>query len=727
MNLPCLTVADIELPRELERLYELAYNFWWSWNPRARRLFSSIDPVPWSQYRNPVQMLINVEPHRWTELLQSDVFLASYEATIKEYEKYVDRDRSTWFTQEHPGYEGGPFAYFCMEFGLHECFNIYSGGLGVLAGDHCKSASDLGLPFVGVGLLYRRGYFRQAIDADGRQQHHYPRYDFTRLPVRPVAGATGKEVVVPIELPGRTVYAKVWLAHVGRVQLILLDTDIDKNDPADRPITGTLYVRGREMRLTQELVLGVGGVRALRALNIQPSVWHLNEGHSAFLQFERLRERRHPDDHRSIEDRLADLRPNTVFTTHTPVPAGNEQFEAHMVRHYMDDWAEPLGAPVDDLMALGRGLGQGAEHSFNLTALALRGSSLSNAVSKLHAEVSNDMWRDLLEPRGETVRAITNGIHTATWVGAAIRELFLRSLGFDWDQKLLEPDAFRAFGNISDEEFWQAHSTQKEQLARFVRRTLLDQFARHGQAPSALRRITGQYRDDVLTIGFARRFATYKRASLIFSDLERLKRLVCNEDRPVQIVFSGKAHPADMPGQELIQNIFKLSRDEALRGKVVFLEDYDMRTGRMLVQGVDVWLNTPRRPMEASGTSGQKAAANGALNLSVLDGWWPEAYREDVGWAIDAGEHTDDHDAQDHQDATALYELLETQVVPLYYDRDESGLAREWIRRMKECVMSITPLFSTSRMVRDYAQQSYLPAAAAADGSSAVAPTGQHQ
>lgn len=717
MNIPCLSVADIELPREVGKLYDLAYNFWWSWNPRARRLFSSIDPVAWAEYRNPVQMLINVERNEWEGRLANDTFMATYTSVIREFENYMKVGSPVWFEREHPGALSGPVAYFCMEYGLHECFNIYSGGLGVLAGDHCKSASDLGLPFVGVGLLYRRGYFRQAVDADGRQQHHYPKYDFTRLPVRPAAGPTGRGVTIRVDLPGREVFARVWVAQVGRVPLVLLNTDIPENDPADRPITGTLYVRGREMRLVQEILLGVGGVRALRELGIEPSVWHINEGHSSLLQLERIREILAREPESSFESCLERVRRNTVFTTHTPVPAGNEQFDRDLMRGYLTVWSESLRTSPEALLALGESNTTEGAPFFNLTALALRAAVRRNGVSELHGEVTRQMWRQLFAPErvgspdaGQgseaPIGSITNGIHTSTWLGLEMLELLNRQLGLQWQEVLLGDGTWEEVRGIRDEDLWEAHMAQKERLARYVRVSLREQFARHGLSPDELRRVEADFDPTRLTVGFGRRFATYKRASLIFTDPDRLRSLVSDEERPVQIVFAGKAHPADHPAQELIQSIFMLSRSDVLRGRIFFLEDYDMRVARVLVQGVDVWLNTPRRPMEASGTSGQKAAANGSLNLSVLDGWWPEAYDGENGWAIGTGEH----DGSDDTDAGSLYSILEREVIPAYYERDERGYPRRWIQYMKNSIASITPRFSTNRMVRDYVEQAYLNA-----------------
>jgi glycogen phosphorylase len=710
LRIPTLAVADIELPAEVAKLYDLAYNLWWTWNPAARRLFGDVDLQAWERYRNPVQLLINVEPSCWELLVDSDDFMTAYREVVGEFEAYLAGDGESWFRRRRPDYAAGPIAYFSMEYGLHQSLPIYSGGLGVLSGDHTKSASDLGLPFVAVGLLYRRGYFQQTIDADGLQQHTYVEHDFSRLPLRPAAGRTGREIRVSVPLPGREVWARVWVAEVGRVPLLLLDTDVAGNDPADRPITGTLYVGGREMRLVQELVLGVGGVRALRALDIEPGAWHLNEGHCALLQLERLREKV-AGEGLAVDEALGRIARDAVFTTHTPVPAGNEQFERPLVAKYLGPWSAETGVDVERLFALAEAGEAGDGEGFNLTALGLRTSRVATAVSRKNAEVTGAMWGDLLPDRGEQpLVPITNGVHTATWVGREMRRLFERWLGPRWQELLLEEEAWQRVLELPDEALWQAREAQKERLIRFARSRVREQFARHGRSPDELRAVAGLLDPAALTIGFARRFATYKRASLLLADLDRLRRLLAAAEPPLQVLYAGKAHPADRPGQELIQQIFALSQSPDFAGRVVFLENYDMRIARRLVQGVDVWLNTPRRPLEASGTSGQKAALNGALNLSILDGWWPEAYDGDNGWAIN-GPVAGGDDEQDRADAEALYSLLEEEVIPAYHDRDEGGLPRAWLARVKRSIATVTPRFSSSRMVAEYAERAYLPAA----------------
>jgi starch phosphorylase len=701
MDIRTLHTADIELPPSLERLRELAYDLWWSWSPLATRLFAWIDPEHWRRYHNPVQLLINIEPQQWMRLLADPEFLRTYETVTQALDEY--RSRARWFEQDGRALSG-PVAYFSMEFGIHESLGVYSGGLGVLAGDHCKAASDLGVPLVGVGLLYRSGYFRQTVDADGFQQHIYPDYDFARLPVQPVQAPGGGVLTVPIDLPGRIVQAAVWKAQVGLAPVLMLDTDIPLNDPADRPITGVLYVRGREMRLCQEIVLGVGGVRALSALGIHPSVWHMNEGHVAFLNLERARERVREGD--GLQDALKAVARNTVFTTHTPVPAGNETFDKKLVRRYLEFWTREVGVDQDEALALGVDNG-----NFNMTALAIRLSWRTNGVSKLHGKVSSAMWRHLFEGAGEEpVGSITNGVHTESWVGTEMRAFYSQHLDPHWEQHLLEPEFWKRIQGVPDAALWNAHRSQKERLVRFVRERVRQQSARHGLSPDELRQVEGLLDPHALTIGFARRFATYKRAFLLLADLDRLRTLLTDTDRPVQFIFAGKAHPADREGQEVIRRLVLLTHGE-FSGKLVFLEDYDIEMARALVQGCDVWLNTPRRPQEASGTSGQKVPINGGINVSILDGWWAEGYRGDNGWAIGDGQIGADTAVQDAADADSLYRLLGEEIVPRFFERDEHALPHRWVETMKASIESVVAPFSAHRMVRDYALECYLPAA----------------
>jgi glycogen phosphorylase len=708
IEIPTLPPGGVRLPAQFEGLERMAYNLYWTWHPRVRVLFRRVDSPGWRRHRNPVTIIQGYR--NWSEIVDDADLLVEYRTQLEQFDAYMHNGAGHWFQRNHAGRLQGPIAYFCAEYGLHESMGIYSGGLGVLAGDHLKAASDLALPFVGVGLLYRHGYFRQTIDADGHQEHAYPDYDTGNLPLLRVADADGGPLAVPVELPGRTVWCAVWLARVGRVPLLLLDTDIPDNDDADRPITHILYVRGREMRLHQEIVLGVGGVRALRALGIEPHVWHLNEGHSAFMIAERAREL--VERGKAVEEALAEVRRNAVFTIHTPVSAGNERFDSELVRRLVTPLTEGNALDVDRLLELGRGV-DGEANQFDMTAFSLRLTHLANAVSRLHAQTANGTWNVVTD---KPILAVTNGVHPPTWIGGPFRQLY-EQLGAELDH-IDDGDRKGRFWTrlerITDEQLWSAHRRQKLDLAFFARRRLQSQLARHGEAPGTLDKLAEALDPNVMTIGFARRFATYKRAALLFSDEERLARILWNTERPVQIVFAGKAHPADRPGQSVIQDIFTRSRSAKLTGRVYVLEDYDIRVARYLVQGVDVWLNNPRRPLEASGTSGIKAAMNGVVNVSVLDGWWDEGYQAEPrnGWAIGGRESAPDEQQQDWNDAQDLYRLLEQEIVPMWYERDDEDMPRRWLKVMRDSMASTLWQFSTSRMLEEYVEQMYLPAAA---------------
>jgi len=712
VRVPTQPGAPFRLPPQFEGLRRLAYNLWWMWHPRASLLFQRIDANTWSRYRNPIALLESAI--NWQPLLGDPGFIAEYQDVLADLDRYMDDGSDHWFHRSHARQLDGPIAYFCAEYGLHESLGIYSGGLGVLAGDHMKSGSDMALPLVGVGLLYRKGYFHQSIDADGHQEHAYPDFDLARLPVLRVLDRMGDPLYVLVELPGRTIQVAVWMLQVGRVPVLLLDTDHPGNDEPDRPITHILYVRGREMRLHQELVLGVGGVRALRALGISPAVWHLNEGHSAFLLVERVREMVAAGT--PLADAWSAVKRASVFTIHTPISAGNERFEADLVRRIAGPFCAARGrpgkgVPIDDVLALGRGVDDNPGQ-FDMTALSLRHANGANAVSKLHGETANDTWQHLLG--GRTIHGVTNGVHAPTWVGRPMRELYERFLDADLDDLDGLSDAGRFWervGRIPDRELWEAHLHQKRELAVFARQRLVAQLARHGESPATLSELAHALDPGALTIGFARRFATYKRASLIFTDIDRLARLVNDAHRPVQFIFAGKAHPADRPGQQVIQSIFSYSRSTELRGRVFVLEDYSMRIAKLMVRGVDVWLNNPRRPLEASGTSGVKASMNGIVNLSVLDGWWDEGWTGDNGWAIGSRATTPDEGAQDWADALDLYRILEEEVVPRYYGRGTDGLPHGWLELMKRAISTTIWRFSTTRMLHEYAELLYLPAA----------------
>ena len=702
--------SHVRVPPELEGVRRLAYNLYWSWHPQARALFARINGGVWGRIHSPIPVLTSMVD--WPALLDNSDFMVQAQKVIADFDRYMANGADHWFHRRHAKDLEGPIAYFCAEYGLHESLGIYSGGLGVLAGDHMKAASDMALPLVGVGLLYRNGYFRQTIDADGHQEHRYPDYDLSRMPLTRALGREGDPLTVSVEFPGRNIKVDVWTVQVGRVPVLLLDTDTPLNDPADRPITHILYVRGREMRLHQELILGVGGVRALRALGIKPAVWHLNEGHSAFLLAERAREL--VDAGETIDAALTAVARDSVFTIHTPVSAGNERFDADLVRRVagplLDGDGRPRtgGIPTERVLEIGRGT-DGDAGQFDMTAFSLRLTNGANAVSKLHAVTASGTWEGIA-PHG--IIPITNGVHPPTWVGGPLLGLFERYLDADLDDLDGTTAATRWWERIERipvAELWEAHLVQKRELALFARGRLRNQFARHGEAPKSLQQLGEALDPKALTIGFARRFATYKRAGMIFTDKDRLARLLADTDRPVQLVFAGKAHPADRPGQAVIQDIFGRSRSPEFRGRAFIIEDYDMRIGRFLVQGVDVWLNNPRRPLEASGTSGMKAATNGVVNLSVLDGWWDEGWTGDNGWAIGGRETLQDESAQDWADAMDLYRLLETEVVPEYYDRDPSGIPVRWVERMRRSIASTLWQFSTTRMLHEYVEQMYLP------------------
>jgi glycogen phosphorylase len=672
-------------------LDELAGNFAFSWHPSARALFERLDPETWERVEhNPRALLADLPDEALAHAADDPGFRVGLEearAAVR-----AELERETWW-ERHGHDRDFLVAYFSTEFGLDESLPIYSGGLGVLAGDHLKSSSDLGVPLVAVGLLYREGYFRQGLDESGWQVERYPTNEPARLAL------TLEEPEVRVNLDGEDVAVRIWRADAGRTRLYLLDTDVEGNSDRARGVTWTLYGGDREQRLRQELVLGIGGVRALRALGLEPTVFHMNEGHSAFLVLERVRELLVAGVGR--DDAIEQVRATTVFTTHTPVPAGNEVFDPELVRRYLGAAVERYGAVWEDVLGFARA--NGDEHSFGLTPLALRTSAYANGVSALHGRVAREMWSDVWPERDLAevpIGSITNGVHGPTWVGAELAQV-LRSRGARIDG---DPDAdgWGAARSLSDEELWELHARRKRELVDVARRRFERQLAAEG----------GLFGldPDALTIGFARRFATYKRATLLFADAARLAWLFNEPFRPVQLVVAGKSHPADEGGKQLIRRIVELSRDPRFDGRVVFLEDYEMTLARALVQGVDVWLNNPRRPLEASGTSGMKAAMNGALNVSILDGWWAEGYAPELGWAIGGTEEHADEAAGDAADAAALLGLLEHEVIPTYYDRDGAGLPRRWLEMMRESIAQVGERFNTGRMVAEYVERYYQPA-----------------
>ncbi|GER86790.1 alpha-1,4 glucan phosphorylase [Dictyobacter vulcani] len=706
-----ITVFPI-MPARINRLYELAYNMWWSWHPEARTLYSSLDPELWEQIgHNPVHFLSKIQPQKLEQAAENTDYLALYDSVIRNFDHYIHpQSDETWFSITYPELKDKTIAYFSAEFGLHESLPIYSGGLGILSGDHCKEASDLGLPFVGVGFLYPQGYFNQRINHAGTQEASYDKLHFSEAPAVPAVGPDGNEVVISVELPGRRIYAKVWKLLVGRIPLYLMDTDIAPNAPADRELSARLYGGDHEMRISQEIVLGIGGVRALHALGISPATWHLNEGHAAFLSLERSREL--VESGLSFNEAREVVKANSLFTTHTPVPAGNDAFSYDLIDKYFSSYWGKLGLTREQFLEVAHEENSWGP-SYSMTILALKFTGQHNGVSALHGDVSRKMWQFLwpgLDKDEVPIGSITNGVHTFSWIAPELNELYGRYLDKDWGKHVDEQDFWdNNIQKIPDLELWKAHYQRKVALADYATKRLQKQHLRLGEGDRQLAEFEGMLNPNALILGFARRFATYKRATLIFRNMEKLRRIVNNPKRPVQIVFAGKAHPADEPGKALIEYIYKMSRSEEFKGKIIFLENYDIDMARYLVSGTDVWLNNPIRPYEASGTSGQKAALNGQPNCSILDGWWAEGFNGKNGWAI--GEERDYHDqeVQAEDDSNSLYHILEDEIIPSFFDQDSEGVPHGWISYMKEAIRTCAPQFSMRRMIKDYTNKYYVP------------------
>jgi starch phosphorylase len=700
------------LPATLEPLREMSFNLWWTWEPSARRLFRHLDPELWDRTNhNPIRMLQLSRQSRLEELSQDKNFLRELKQVFEEFEKYLGRHDTYGKTGAGSAIKN-PIAYFSAEFGFHESIPNYSGGLGILASDHCKSASDLDLNFVAIGLLYRHGYFRQQIDKEGIQGAINLNQNFYHLPIREVRRGDTK-LLISVPVLDRQVFARLWELRVGRVNVYLLDTDIPENTAEDRLITAELYGGDLEMRMRQEIMLGIGGVKALTALGIQPDVFHMNEGHSAFLALERIR-LNVVEKKLDFYSALQVVAAANVFTTHTPVPAGQDSFSREMMQKYFGKFAKELNIPFDELFSFGQ-TRLNPDDPFSMTILALRLSRHANGVSKLHGEVTRSLWKDVWSgvPTHEVpITSITNGVHTKTWMAPEFAALYRKHLGA-WEEHLSEPEFWRGVIDIHDAQLWETHQKLKRRLIDFVRDRERQRRERMGESPEFIRKVNRILDPETLTIGFARRFATYKRGTLLFSDKERLKRLVNDTTRPVQFIFAGKAHPRDEAGKALIQEVYKFSREPGLENRVVFLEDYDSYIARRLVQGVDLWLNHPLRPLEASGTSGMKSAPNGGINLSVLDGWWREGYNGSNGWAIGAEINNGTTEFQNEVDASSLYQLLENQIVPLYYAKPDGKLPLAWLQLMRESIRSVTPVFNTQRMVKEYTEQLYIPAAQA--------------
>jgi starch phosphorylase len=695
------------------KLTELTTNLWWSWRPEISDIFRQIDAERWSALsHNPIALLKDWTPEKLEERSTEVVLHSRIHTAYRRWKQYMSSSE-TWGST-HAGNLGfRPAAYFSAEFGIHESLPIYSGGLGVLSGDHMKSASDLGIPLVGIGLYYREGYFSQRIDVNGWQQEVYPEEDLSNIPMQPALDPAGNAVEVQVETRWGAIFARVWHLNVGRVNLYLLDTNVDKNSEEIRQLTSRLYGGDYRTRIRQEIVLGIGGVRALSALGIEPRVIHMNEGHSAFAALELIRCKMH-EDGQSFDEALRETAALSVFTTHTPVPAGHDRFDSGLVDEHVGPLADQLGLNHQGLMGLGRVNPQDEGESFCMTVLAFKLSGHANAVSNLHGVVSRRMWAGLWPWQSEEeipIGHITNGVHVPTWLAAQMRSIYDRVLPEKWYQRSGEPGIWAGFERVEPTELWETHQALKNRLIDYSRRRLVRQAERAGADATAIQDIRTALDPHALLVGFARRFAPYKRADLIMKDLDVFAELITNSDQPIQFVFAGKAHPADDHGKSILQRIFKLSQEEPFKGRLVVLEDYDINLGRHLVQGVDVWLNNPRRPLEASGTSGQKVVLNGGLNCSIQDGWWAEAFDGKNGFSIGSGRTHVNQEIQDERDAKNLMDVLQNEVIPLYYDRDADDLPQEWIARMKRGVRTLGWLFNADRMVMDYVKETYVPAA----------------
>ena len=703
-----------KLPEAIQRLEELAYNLYWSWTPRAQELYSTLDEGVWNRFQhNPVRTMLEVSADRLATVASDQGYLERYAAVMAEFDAYMGK-KDTWATQHAAelGQGANGVAYFSMEYAYHECLPIYSGGLGVLAGDHCKSASDLGLPFTAVGMLFHQGYFTQLFNKDGWQQESYDQLDLTTLPIRLARTGNGEEARVSVRISGRDIVLRIWTLQVGRIRVLLLDSNVPENSEDDRKLTARLYGGNQELRIQQYLLLGVGGVRALRAMNVSASVYHMNEGHAAFMVLERIREEvARGQDFRTATEAVASA---TLFTTHTPVPAGNDAYPYDLTDKYLNEWPAQLATSRDELYELARQEQYWDNHwvpSFSMSVFALRMSRAANGVSELHGEVSRGLWNFLYqgaEPEEVPIGHVTNGAHNLTFLAQDYRDLFAGVLPGDWIERLEDKDMWEAIRDIPDANLAATKRRMKVQMIDFVRASVTRQLERNGASAAEVAATENLLDPDALTIGFARRFATYKRATLLFRDKARLARIVNDPHRPVQFVFAGKAHPADNPGKAFIQEIYRTAQEPQFRGKIVILENYDMNVARNLVQGVDVWMNNPRRPLEASGTSGMKASFNGAPNFSVLDGWWREGYDGKNGWPIGDEREYADLNLQDDADAFSLYRTLEDDIVPLYYGLDADGQSHGWLDSVRQAIITVNPEFSMQRQVIDYTRKYYL-------------------
>ena len=700
-----------QLPKRIGRITEIANNLWWSWNTEFLRLFKMIDIDLWERCnKNPVKFLKSVEQEKLENAARDIAFIKEYDKIVSNFDSYMN-SKSTWFNSKYPDNRNDLIAYFSAEYGLDQTIAIYSGGLGILSGDHLKSASDLGIPLVAVGLLYKNGYFNQIIDRYGMQRPEYRDLDIYDLPITPVKDLDGNDLILFIKFPKRRIYLKVWEINVGRIKLYLMDSDIDINNVEDRDTTARLYGGDQEMRIRQEIILGMGGVSLLRRLGLTPTVYHMNEGHSAFLNLELIKNT--IKEKQVSFDVARDIASSkTVFTTHTPVPAGNDIFPLDLVEKYFKDFWPRLGLTREEFLKLGMKPCEGLEPGFNMGIFALKIAGKKNGVSKLHGEVSRELFADVwphIAPSESPITYVTNGIHTCTWLAPKMKELYNKYLMPYWQDNIHEDYVWEKIRTIPDEKMWKVHMERKEKLIALVKENVTRRLRREGVSYEEITEATSKLNPEALTIGFGRRFATYKRATLIFKDLERITQILNDENRPVQLIFAGKAHPADREGADLIKYIHEISMKPQFKGKIFILENYSIEISRYLVSGVDVWLNNPRRPMEASGTSGQKASVNGVVNFSVLDGWWAEGYNQKNGWTIGTNAEYPSYEEQDIADSQSMYYTLENKIIPAYYAKDENGISKKWMQYMKNSIMSTGGKYSTARMVVDYTNQLYIP------------------
>ena len=701
-----------QLPKRIEKLSEISNNLWWSWNTEFLRLFKTIDNDLWETCeKNPVKFLKQVSQERLEAVSKNVEFLKEYDKLARQFEDYMN-SKNTWFANNYPENKNDLIAYFSAEYGLDRTIPIYSGGLGILSGDHLKSASDLGIPLVAVGLLYKNGYFHQKINGYGDQETEYINIELSNLPINPVKDKNGEDLIIYVKFPKRRLYLKVWQINVGRIKLYLLDSDIEKNNPEDRDVTLRLYGGDQEMRIRQEIVLGMGGTNLLtRALGLNPTIYHMNEGHSAFLILELIKNI--IKEKQVSFDVARDIASSkTVFTTHTPVPAGNDIFPLDLVDKYFKDFWPRLGLDREEFLRLGMKPSQILEPGFNMGILALKVAGKKNGVSKLHGAVSRELFGDVwpdIAANESPITYVTNGIHTCSWLSPKLKELYNKYLMPYWQDNIHEDKVWEKINNIPDKTLWETHQDRKEKLLKLVKDNTTQRLRRSGYSYEEINEITSKLNPNALTIGFARRFATYKRATLIFKDLERITQILNNSEKPVQLIFAGKAHPADKEGQDLIKRIHEISMMPQFKGKIFLLENYNIAMSQYLVSGVDVWLNNPRRPMEASGTSGQKASVNGVINFSVLDGWWVEGYNQENGWTIGTNAEYNSYEEQDIADSQSMYRTLEDKIIPTYYNKNEEGISPKWIRIMKNSIISTGGKYSTARMLVDYTNNLYMP------------------